>query len=140
MPGNNYTMQYECNEEKMLAKNFVNPQCERWELRRVWVVEATLKEGKRHMLSKRRYYLDEDTFVGGMYEGYDHAGQLTRTAFMYDAPAYDQKAAYVGVNAIYDFSKGIYAVNAISQNVQFLDKPRTDREIGPDALAGSGIR
>jgi hypothetical protein len=37
-----------------------NPDYMRYELHRVWVVEATLKEGQRHLYGKRVFYVDED--------------------------------------------------------------------------------
>ncbi|MGH8389085.1 MAG: DUF1329 domain-containing protein, partial [Pseudomonas sp.] len=42
--------------EVLLGENFINPDSMRWELHRVWVVEATLKPGARHVVPKRRLY------------------------------------------------------------------------------------
>ena len=48
IPYNAYRFQYEpVSAENVLKPKYVNPDLERWELHRVWVVEATLKEGKR---------------------------------------------------------------------------------------------
>ena len=41
----------------------INQEHSRYELHRVWVVEATLKEGKRHIYAKRRFYVDEDSWA-----------------------------------------------------------------------------
>ena len=60
IPYNAYKFYFDCKEEQQFLKNHANPACERWELHRVWVVEATLKPGQRHVYSKRTYYLDED--------------------------------------------------------------------------------
>src|SRR5204862_328594 len=46
----------------VLKPGNVNPDLVRYELRRVWVVEGDLKEGKRHVFAKRVMYFDEDTF------------------------------------------------------------------------------
>lgn len=43
----------------------------RRELRRVWVVEAIDKPGKRHVPSLRTYYADEDSWAMLASEGYD---------------------------------------------------------------------
>ena len=40
----------------------INQEHSRYELHRVWVVEATLKDGKRHIYAKRRFYVDEDSW------------------------------------------------------------------------------
>jgi hypothetical protein len=50
----------------------------RYELHRVWVVEATLKPGKRHLFSKRVFYLDEDSWLAALEDIYDKGGNLWR--------------------------------------------------------------
>jgi len=45
----------------VLGANHLNPDHMRWELHRVWVVEATLRAGQRHQSPKSTYYFDEDT-------------------------------------------------------------------------------
>src|SRR5690606_5699841 len=54
--------------------SLVKPELRRYELHRVWVVEATLKEGKRHTQKKKVFYLDEDSWTMLAYEAYDHQG------------------------------------------------------------------
>ena len=43
----------------ILDEGTVNPKYMRYELHRVWVVEATLKNSK-HIYGKRVFYMDED--------------------------------------------------------------------------------
>ncbi|THF55172.1 DUF1329 domain-containing protein [Pseudothauera rhizosphaerae] len=62
-----------------LARHHLNPDHVRWERHRVWVVEATVAPGKRHAVPKRRYYLDEDTWLVVLMDGYDAEGKLWRT-------------------------------------------------------------
>ena len=50
----------------------------RWELHRVYVVEATLKDDSRHIYAKRTFYLDEDTWQIALTEKYDGKGELWR--------------------------------------------------------------
>ena len=50
----------------------------RYELHRVWVVEATVKEGKRHLFSRRVFYLDEDSWAASHQDIYDRRGGLWR--------------------------------------------------------------
>ena len=52
----------------------------RWELHRVWEVEASVVSGKRHAVPKRRYYVDEDTWLLTLVDGYDSEGKLWRTS------------------------------------------------------------
>lgn len=62
-----------------IAKHHLNPDQVRWEKHRVWVVEATVANGKRHAVPKRRYYLDEDSWLIALADGYDAEGKLWRT-------------------------------------------------------------
>ncbi|MDR2188613.1 MAG: DUF1329 domain-containing protein [Azonexus sp.] len=62
-----------------IGKHHLNPDVVRWEKHRVWVVEAEVVPGKRHAVPKRRYYLDEDTWLIALMDGYDAEGKLWRT-------------------------------------------------------------
>jgi hypothetical protein len=66
----------------------VNPNLIRWELHRVWVIEATLKPGFRHIYARRTFYADEDSWQIAISDRYDSRGQLWRTAlaFIQEAP------------------------------------------------------
>ena len=116
----------------------------RWELHRVWVVEATLKPGKRHIYHKRTFYVDEDSWAAVAADSYDARGQLYKgvfapTAFAYDAQAMNNTTTYV----IYDLVAGLYAVGGhcgIYGGIKFHDAPFPARDWLPDSLAGAGIR
>ena len=82
----------------------------RWELHRVWVVEATLKPGKRHIYSKRVFYLDEDSWTALASDQYDARGQLYRSSFAYQSYSYDVQAPFADTFAIYDFTSGAYNI------------------------------
>ena len=71
------------SEAEAFAKNHMNPDKLRWELHRVWEVEATVAAGKRHAVPKRRYYFDEDTWIIVLIDGYDAEGKLWRTTQNY---------------------------------------------------------
>jgi hypothetical protein len=53
----------------------------RWELHRVWVVDAELMPGKRHSAPKGRYYFDEDSWLAVLADRWDAKGQLWKTLF-----------------------------------------------------------
>jgi hypothetical protein len=63
----------------------------RYELRRVWVLEASLKDGYRHMFGKRVLFLDEDTGQALMSDYYDARGQLWLQAVVNHYYAFDAK-------------------------------------------------
>lgn len=62
----------------ILKSRFINPDLLRYELHRVWVVEATLRKGFSHPYAKRRFYLDEDSWQILAADIYDKDGVLTR--------------------------------------------------------------
>lgn len=57
-----------------------NPEQLRWELHRVWEVQATVREGMRHAVPRRTYFLDEDTWLIALVDGYDSEGNLWRAS------------------------------------------------------------
>ncbi|MES2263885.1 MAG: DUF1329 domain-containing protein [Pseudomonadota bacterium] len=110
LPYNNYKFYFDCKDEAQFAKNHVLPSCERWELHRVWVVEATLKPGMRHAYSKRTYYIDEDSYGSAMFDAFDQQGKLYRSLFNTFFEAYDINAPFSVKTVTYDFSKGMFAM------------------------------
>lgn len=71
---------FAAGDDKAFAPFHTNPDAVRWELHRVWVVEATLAQGKRHVVPKRRLYIDEDSWAVLAMDGYDAEGKLWRTS------------------------------------------------------------
>jgi hypothetical protein len=147
IPYNSYKLlQPECSEEKALTPNFINPACVRWELRRVWQVEATLKPGRRHIFSKRVMYIEEDAYHGGVYEGYDAAGKLYRTTMQFPFFVYSNPSlGMLGQPFVtYDNQTGAYgAFNIISHGRKGsapIAGKLAEREYTPGALTGSGVR
>lgn len=143
VPYNTYAWSYDMGRENLTTPNFLNPDAVRWELHRVWVVEATLKPGKRHIYSKRVFYVDEDSWTALASDMYDARGQLFRAGFFSLSPAYDKQAANSVGQLFYDFSNGSYNVSGINAGkyggIKFTDAlPANDW--APDALAGAGIR
>src|SRR3546814_9752690 len=71
-----------CSSDLLIKPNTINPDYERYELHRVWILEGTLKDGVRHIYHKRRLYADEDTWMALWADNYDARGQLWRVAFV----------------------------------------------------------
>jgi hypothetical protein len=71
-------------DDKAFVPFHTNPDHVRWELHRVWVVEANLAPGKRHAVPKRRFYIDEDTWTTLLVDGYDSEGKLWRTTQVFN--------------------------------------------------------
>lgn len=142
IPYNTYRMAYKSTKDELLKPKFLNPDVVRWEQHRVWVVEATLREGKRHVYSKRTFYLDEDSWAAVASEAYDARGQLFRTGFSYVTPSYEVPAPFTDMHGFYDLIAGSYSLSGYTAETGGVlpGKPAPDRDWSPDSLAGSGIR
>ncbi|KAA3652853.1 MAG: DUF1329 domain-containing protein [Proteobacteria bacterium] len=142
VPYNDYAAVYEAKQDDLLKPNHMNPDLVRWELHRVWVVEATLRDGKRHVYGKRVFYLDEDSWAALASDQYDGRGQLYRAGFAYMAPSYDLPAPYTDMFGHYDLVAGIYSLTGFIAETGGLrhTKPLSEREWSADSLAGAGIR
>ena len=142
VPYNAYTAVYQSKQDDLLKPNHLNPDLVRWELHRVWVVEATLREGKRHVYSKRVFYLDEDSWAALASDEYDARGQLYRTGLAYMAPSYDLPAPFTDMFSHYDLVARLYSVTGFIAETGGLrhTKPYADREWTADSLAGAGVR
>lgn len=66
--------------DDVIQPGHINPELPRYELHRVWAVEANIKDGERHIYTKRMLYLDEDSWNVLVHDMYDDKGQLWRTA------------------------------------------------------------
>jgi hypothetical protein len=134
---------YQTPMDSLLSKSFVNPDSMRWELHRVWVVEATLKQGARHVYSKRDFFFDEDSWCFAAYNAYDQAGKLYRSSYWPLYVAQEQQAVRCDSQVFYDHSKGNYAISGwIADGMTGWHKrdPIPANKFSPDAMAGAGVR
>ncbi|USX19564.1 DUF1329 domain-containing protein [Oxalobacteraceae bacterium OTU3REALA1] len=128
----------------LMGPQFLNPDLVRWELHRVWEVEATVAPGKRHVVSKRRYYLDEDTWQIIQIDGYDAQGQIWRSNYALTLLAPDLPALLANVMwGVYNVQTGAYLLNASANETpnQYKAIPRLPLSyFGPEELANQGAR
>jgi hypothetical protein len=142
VPYNAYRFVYNNKAEEVFTPKFINPSVVRWELHRVWVVEAKLKEGKRHVYSRRTFYLDEDSWNALASDQYDGRGQLWRAGFSYLVQNYDVPAPSNMAAGHYDLITGSYYINLWpgAGGMKVSDTLTPDSQWTPDSLAGAGIR
>lgn len=142
VPYNAYKLAYHKVAADVTTPNHINPDLVRWETHRVWVVEATLKPGKRHIYSKRVFYIDEDSWVALASDEYDARGQLYRASFGHLTFSYDVLAPQSGNHMIYDFVSGSYNIIGYAGphgGVKYTD-PFKPSEWSAEALSGAGVR
>jgi Protein of unknown function (DUF1329) len=126
------------------TKNFINPNCVRWELHRAWVVQATLKPGFRHILPKRVLYFDEDSWSAGTGDSWDASGHIYRIDNVVSYPAADLPyGQYSDMSLSYDLQTGLVGSTAGGgfpgggyHPVSAIDKIT----FSPEGLAAEGIR
>lgn len=124
--------------EKLLTPKFFNPADTRYELHRVWVIEATERGGAKHSFGKRTFYVDEDSWNVVLVENQDHAGHLWRFQEGHLLPAYDAQTANCAPVVTYDLKDGRYFVNRLLAQdppVQ-TNVPMRKGEFIPDAVRG----
>lgn len=86
----------------------------RYELHRVWVVEAEVKPGTTHLYARRVFYVDEDSWQVHAVDIYDKRGSLWRIQDAHSLMAYDQPYMFQALEVIYDLQAGRYLVHAMS--------------------------
>lgn len=144
IPYNSNRMNVPLKDSDLLLANHLNPDHVRWELHRVWVLEASLKPGQRHQAPKSRYYVDEDTWVAVLADRWDGSGQLWKTLWSHpvvlpDLPATTPQQQW-GFN---DLVSGTwYASGVVNERPLHykLVPSRPGSFFTPEAMAGDGVR
>jgi hypothetical protein len=128
----------------VLGPHHMNPDYLRWELHRVWVVEATLAPGHRHQTHRGMYYVDEDSWYALLGDRWDSKGDLWKVAgalpmIMPDMPGNLDQSYY-----FYDLAAGSYVVtpNVIGSldQTRFMPAGFSKEHFAPEALAGAAAR
>ena len=122
IPYNSYLINSPKVKYKDILRPFhINQDLARYELHRVWVVEATLKPGTSHNFGKRVFYVDEDSYSIAVVECYDKRGQLWKIqeAHLITAPFVP---TVTGVpELIYDLQSKRYFTTAMSNEDNISD-------------------
>ncbi len=126
-----------------MSKHHLNPDHLRWELHRVWVVEAELAPGKRHQLPKGRYYLDEDTWLAVLGDRWDSNDQLAKMMWGLPYVLPDMPGVCTKTSGFYDFtSKAWFVLDSfigLDKQIEFVDNiPKS--KFSPRAMAGRGVK
>jgi len=144
IPYNSNRLHTPAKDSEVLLAHHLNPDHVRWELHRVWVIEAKLKAGQRHQAPRGRYYCDEDSWVCVLGDRWDANGQLWKTLWshpvvMPDLPATTPQQQW-GFNDL--LSGAWYASGVVNERPQHykIAPRRPDSHFTPDAMAGEGVR
>ena len=143
IPYNSYRLQSDENRfDDILRPGHLNPDLTRYELHRVWVVDARLKEGTNHIYARRTFYLDEDSWQIAVVDQYDGRGEIWRVAQGNLLNNY--AVPYVGSTAstIHDIQNGRYIVMELVNEYEppRFGVPLENTRFTPEALRNRGRR
>ncbi|ETR74028.1 MAG: hypothetical protein OMM_00498 [Candidatus Magnetoglobus multicellularis str. Araruama] len=122
IPYNCYTLHSDTLAYKdILTRYHINQKYVRYELHRVWVVEATLKENKHHIYMFRRFYLDEDSWVCVAAEMYDDQGKIWRVSLAHLINYYEVPLMFSTANVYHDLAARRYLATNLDNEEKVSD-------------------
>jgi hypothetical protein len=116
----------------ILTKNHINPNYTRYELHRVWVIQAELKPKWRHLYSKRTFYIDEDTWQVVLADQYNKKGDLWRVSMAYPKFFKEMPGVFSVINVFHDLMTKRYHVMGLENEVK--SEAKYNGEIAKDSL------
>ena len=117
--------------KSLLTPGHLNPEHARYEMHRVWVLEATVKPNYRHKYAKRVIYIDEDTWQAVMTEIYDARGQLwhfNQVNLKYD---YNSQMYVSRISTYNDLLRDLYVADRMFNEIP--TKPKYGKAAGLDS-------
>ena len=126
----------------VLRPGHLNPEFPRYELHRVWVVEATLKDGFSHIYKRRTLYIDEDSWMIAVADKYDARDELWRVSEAHSINLYNIPMTYPMLEVHHDLQSGRYLAMGLRNEESKVYEPlkRTEADFTPSGLRGLGTR
>ena len=126
----------------ILTPQHVNPAHLRYELHRVWVLEATLKEGARHIYKRRTLYVDEDSWQVLLADLYDNRDQLWRMSEGHVINYYEKPLTWPTLEVHADLQARRYLALGLDNEFPIctFDLEYTSRDFTPASLRRAGRR
>lgn len=126
----------------ILTPGHINPDLTRYEKHRVWVVEATLKEGLRHVYEKRVFFIDEDSWQVQVADMYDNRGELYRVNIAHGVNYYEVPTQWSTLDVNHDLNSRRYLAVGLDNEESMYDfsVELKDRDFTPQALRKEGRR
>ena len=128
--------------DDLVMAGHLNPEYMRYELHRVWIVDATLKEGTRHINSRRTFYMDEDSYQILLIDHYDQRGQLWRASEAHSINYYEVPTFWSTIESHMDLLSGRYVAVGIDNQdpVNTFNVELAPSNYTPQALRTRGRR
>lgn len=143
MPYNSYAVHSGKLKIKDIIKpNHLNPNLLRYELHRVWVVDATLKPGKRHIFSRRTYFVDEDSWQILAVDGYDGQGKIWYYSEASNINYYEVPVIWATKETHHDLKSGRYISGLLDNEMKPFNfgYQSAPTDYTPQDLRNTGVR
>jgi hypothetical protein len=143
VPYNSYRLHSDkIKHSEILKPLHINQDLTRYELHRVWVVEATVKPGTSHLYARRTFYIDEDSWQILIADQYDGRGQMWRVSEAHCINYYDAQTFWSTLEVHVDLQNGRYlAIGLDNENDMYdFNLKRTPADYTPDTLRREGLR
>jgi hypothetical protein len=143
VPYNSYKLHAKgLKNDDILKPLHINQDLTRYELHRVWVVDATLKAGTNHVYSRRTFYVDEDSWQILAVDQYDGRGQLWRVSEAHCINYYDAQVFWSTLEVHTDLFAGRYLAIGLDNNNKMYDYTlvRTPGDYTAARLRQEGVR
>lgn len=126
----------------MIKPGHIDPDYLRYELHRVWVVDATLKPGKRHINSRRTFYVDEDSWQILIMDHYNGQGALWRYSEAPSITYYEVPVFWTTMENHHDLLSGRYLATGVDNQDQApnFSYQSSLENFTPQALRTRGVR
>lgn len=143
VPYNSYKLHSgDLSYDQIIKPRHINQDLTRYELHRVWVVDGTVRPGTSHVYAKRRFYIDEDSWVILAADNYDVRDQIWRVSESHGINYYDLPGYNTTLECTYDLPSGRYTCNGFdNQEPPYrFDQDYTAADFAPDSLRRAGVR
>lgn len=137
VPYNSYAVHQEgLSNDTIVGARTLNPELLRYELHRVWIVDAVLRPSFSHPYHKRRFYIDEDSWQVLAVDLYNEDGELIGVQESHPISYYEVPMFNSTLETLYDLEGGNYFVDGLDNNDPMYDfsVELSPRDFSPQAL------
>lgn len=127
VPANSYAVHGgQLKYSQIVGPHHLNPELLRYELRRVWVVDALVRKGLSHPYRSRRFYVDEDGWQIRIVDNMDARGELWRVQEAHTLMAYDKLFELPAALTVYDLRDHRYLVEGLNNQEAEVSYPELE--------------
>ena len=143
VPYNSYRIHSgDLTPEDIIRPGHLNPELTRYEMHRVWIVDAQLRPEFRHINARRTFYFCEDSFQILLTDHYDGRGDIWRASEAHSINYYEVPTFWASIEVHMDLQSGRYIANGLDNQdpVNTFNVPLSPSSYTPQALRTRGRR